>query len=122
MKGAAPMIAVGVGVAMLCLSAVWPLVFPASRTWTEEKAQRMAELSGQAHELGFKSVAAKQRPGGDPVAARKEYEAVRAELDKMQAEFENQKDAPNQVATWLRWAGAAVTLLGGAGVLVGRNS
>ena len=110
-------IAVGLGVALLAASLVWAFLFPASRSWTEEKSQRMSDLGSKAHLLGAQLDAAQRRPkmhGGRSAAELEaEYTQVKAELAELRQEFEGKRDAPKSAARFLQWAGIAL-VAGGA--------
>jgi len=119
-----PLILLGVGILLVVLSALWPLIFPASRSWTEEKSTRMTELGNEAHKLLFQAIQAKERPqpgGPSPREAQDKYDAAKAELDALKAEFEAVRDSPKNSGTYLRWTGIVMVLLGGGAVLTGRG-
>jgi hypothetical protein len=123
MKEVAPLGALGVGLALLGLSAVWGLVFPASMNWSEEKAARMSELSNEAHVLLYKADAEQTNPQtGEPGEAQQAYKAVKDELATLRKDFENQRDRPNTVARYMRWTGIGLVLLGGLGVMILKES
>ena len=124
MKSLLPLILVASGIVLLCMSFLWPLLFPASQAWTEEKSERMTELQNDAHQLLFLAERAKTRPtagGPSPSEARAKFKEAEAELEALRLEFEGIRDSPNTVGTYFRWAGTATTLLGGLAVLAGRN-
>jgi len=125
MKETAPVIAVGLGILLLAISALWGVLFPASQNWTNEKAQRMSELTGKVHGLLFKAEAERQNPAqasGAPGEAQQAYKAAKEELDKLKSEFESQRDRPQKIAQFMRWTGIGLVLVGGLGVLAGRNA
>jgi hypothetical protein len=110
-------IAVGLGVALLAASLVWAFLFPASRSWTEEKSKRMDELGSKGHVLVAQLDAAQRRPkmhGGRSAAEiEAEYKQVKAELTELREEFEGKRDAPKNAARFLQWAGILL-VAGGA--------
>ncbi len=124
MKEMLPAGAVGTGIFLLLLSGVWGFLFPATSSWTDEKAERMAGLTKEVHSLLFKSVGAKEQRGSqrgaDPKAAEAEYERAKEELATLREEFESARDSPTTAANYLRWVGTALVLLGGLGVMAGR--
>lgn len=112
------------GIVLLVGSALWGVLFPASNSWTEEKALRMRELSGKAHLLSFKAAAAKANPSmhsGPGADAVVEYRAAQQELAGLRNEFENRRDAPTTASSFLRWSGIALVLLGGLAVMATRG-
>ncbi|MEM8946343.1 MAG: hypothetical protein AAGD11_14320 [Planctomycetota bacterium] len=125
MKEMLPSAAVGVGVFLLLAGLLWSSVFPASNAWTDEKAQRMSELTGKVHKLLFKSVAAKEQRGKgrgvNPTEAKAEYDQAKAELEKLRTEFESARDNPKTAGNYLRYAGTGLVLLGGFGVMLARS-
>ena len=126
MKSTLPVAAVALGIALVAASALWGVLFPASNTWTEEKAARMRELSGKAHRLSFEAAAAKERPsmtaGRGAAEAQAAYDAARAELKILRDEFEGARDKPKTMGRYLSWVGAAMVLAGGLAAMSGRNS
>ena len=108
--------AVCLGVVFLLVSLIWGLLFPASRSWTTEKNNRMSELSVKGHLLGGELDAAQRRPnmhGGRSAAEiEAEYKQVSAELTQLREEFENKRDSPKTMASYLRWSGVAFVIAG----------
>ena len=124
MKSNAPLIVVGLGVLLVLLSALWPILFPAERNWTQEKAERMTELSNTAHQLLYEAIRAKENPkpgGPDRREAQQKYDDAKAELDALQAEFESNRDAPKNSAAGMRWTGIAMVLIGGCWVMIAKG-
>jgi hypothetical protein len=121
MKQSLPLILVALGVALVALGLLWKTLFPPTRSWTEEKSARMGELTKEVHALLFQVEAAKQRPsmtsGRNPAEVQEEYDSKKAELAALRAEFENQRDKPQTIASVLRWTGIALVLVGGVAIL-----
>ncbi len=121
MKSLLPLIFVGLGIFLVGLGILWPFVFPATRSWTEAKAQRMIELQNSAHQLLFLADRAKTRPkpgGPSPQEAQAKFNEAEAELDTLREEFEGIRDSPNTIGTYLRWAGIALVLIAGGATVV----
>ena len=124
MKALAPLILAGLGSLLLVLGLLWGVLFPAERTWTEEKSQQMTALQNEAHKLLFLAERAKTRPqpgGPTPSEAQAKFEAAKAELDALKAEFEGVRDSPQSTGSTLRWVGTGMVLLGGFALMLGRE-
>lgn len=124
MKSLLPTVLVGLGIVLLGLSFLWPLLFPASRSWTKEKSKQMTKLQNEAHKLLFMVDRAKTRPtpgGPSPREAKANFDKAKAELDTLRAEFESVRDSPKTAGTYLRWIGTTFVLLGGFAVMVARG-
>jgi hypothetical protein len=125
MKSVLPGVVVALGIVLLLVSAVWAILFPPARTWTDEKGARMAELSGKAHALGFE-LAAAQKPsmhkGRSLPEVKAEYDQVNAELTSLRDELGGKVAAPARASTILRWSGIAFVVAGGLVVFATRSS
>lgn len=126
MKEMLPMGAVGLGIFLLVLSAVWGFLFPASNSWTHEKAKRMSEVQDQVHILLYQAVAAKQRPnlksGKNPAEVQVQYQEAQEELKSLRTEFETLRDRPEAAAKGIRWAGIALVLIASGATLLMRSA
>jgi hypothetical protein len=125
MKSILPGAAVVVGFVLLVASALWSVVFPASRGWTDDKGQRMADLSARAHSLGFELTAAESnthRRGRSASEVKAEYDSVKAELNLLREELEGKKAAPNNASLVLRWTGGVLIVVGAIAVMATRGS
>ena len=120
-----PVIAVGVGAALLAASLVWGMLFPASRSWTDEKSERMSDLGTQAHKLGGQLEAARGRPtmhgGRNAAEVEAEYKQVTAELAELREEFEGKRDGPQTTASYFRWTGVICVALGAVVMMATRS-
>jgi hypothetical protein len=125
MKSTLSTLAVVLGAALLAVSFLWGVFFPAKAGWTEEKGERMAALTQQAHTMMFEVKAADEKPsmhsGKNPAEVKAEYEKVKAELDTLRAEFEGKRDSPKTAATFLRWSGIAFVVAGAIVVFANRG-
>jgi hypothetical protein len=106
---------IGVGIVMLLLSGIWTTLFPATSTWTDEKAQRQAEIHRRLHNLAF-VVGSSQPPsmhsGKDTGQAKKEYDGLKKEADDLANEFSTAHDRPQTTAKVLKWTGISLTIIG----------
>ena len=122
MKAAFPVSALMLGVLLLLASFGWSTLFPATRTWTTEKSQRLSELGGEANRLQFAIVNAQQNPsmhfGQNPAELQAAYDEVRDEYDRLHAEFENARQRPETAARLLRWSGIVCVGAAAAGLWV----
>jgi hypothetical protein len=117
-------IAIAVGMACLLGSLLWAILFPASRSWTEDKNTRMTDLGVQAHKLGGELDAAKRRPsmhGRKPADIEAEYTKVKEELTQLREEFQGKRDGPKTMASILRWSGIAFIVAGALVVMATRS-
>lgn len=115
MKGAISLGAVGLGVLCVALSLVWGFIFPATNQWTPEKAAALSELSDDVHKLMFQASAAEKNPRaykGNPAEVQAEYREKKAKLAEMQQELDSIKDSPQSSATFLRWTGIGLVVVG----------
>lgn len=122
MKTALPLTALLLGIALVVLSLAWAVIFPPTRTWTNEKSRRLAELGSETNRLKFAIVQARHQPsmhsGENPAELQAQYDQVREEYDQLHAEFESARDTPQTVATVLRWSGMALVAVAAGLVFV----
>jgi Tfp pilus assembly protein PilN len=123
MKSLFPTAALVLGLVLLAGSALWGLIFSPAGNLSEEKAQRLTELTMQAHELLFKvNASADGSPGAAPDAAVKaEYDKVKAELATLRQELTSVQDAPLKASAILRWSGVAFVAAGAFVMFVNRE-
>jgi hypothetical protein len=125
MKSFLPAAAVSLGVVLLVGSAAWAILFPASRTWTEEKSIRMTELGDKATALQLQIDQAKSRPsmhaGQNPAELKGQYDEVAAEYADLHKDFLNASNSPKTASSFLRWSGIAFVAAGALLVFVNRG-
>lgn len=125
MKRTIPLVTAGIGVLALVLSALWPVLFPPERSWTEDKSQQMADLSSRAHLLHVKVKMARPERGSDKPGysekTQQEYEEVTSRLESLKEELETAKEKPQTVATILKWSGLVMAGVGVAGWVATRQ-
>jgi hypothetical protein len=116
MKSSLPAAAVLVGVLLLLVSFAWGILFPATRTWTEEKSKRMADLNGKGHLLSMQITEAKESPaahkGRSLAELQKDYDSLQSEYSGLKADFGHARDSPKTTSTFLRWSGVAFVAAG----------
>lgn len=125
MKDTVSVILVGIGIPLLLLSFLWSTFFPPGSSWTDEKATRMSELTRESHKLLYASTAAEKsrsmKSEESAAELKTRYKEATEELKALREEFENQRDAPQTVATYLRWTGIGLVLIGGAANFVSKG-
>lgn len=114
------MIAAILGGVVLFVGLLWGWLFPAERAWTIEKADRMSELSHEAHLLHMKVKRGERDPRAfgdeEPGAVQKEYRDVTEELAALKQEFESAQSSPKTIGNTLRIGGMVVLLTGLVGL------
>jgi hypothetical protein len=123
---ALPVIAVGVGAALLAVSFLWVTLFPATSAWTDEKSERMSDLGVQAHKLVGQLEIAKTTPsmhGGRSAAEiDAEFKQVNSELAQLRDELQGKVDGPRSIARIFRWAGVVCLAIGAVIMMASRSS
>ncbi len=126
MKSTIPFAAIGVGFLLLAVSALWPILFPTTSTWTDEKSRQMSELSGKAHKLYYQVELAKRKPnmtgGKNPAVIQEEYKKVMAELSVLKDEFQAADEGPKTMSSYLKWTGIIVFGIGVIGWMAFKGS
>src|SRR5690349_5343805 len=108
MKTFLPATAVVLGILLLVGSVAWAILFPASRSWTQEKSKQLTELGNQATAIQLQIDRSKTRPsmhsGENPAELQEKYEQVAAEYKTLYAEFKGADAAPKTASVFLRWS------------------
>jgi hypothetical protein len=116
MKTAVPVGLIGLGLFLLALSGLWPKMFPGTAIWTPEKAERWAVVKDRLHNLSFVVNRAETKvsmhAGGDPSAAKTEYEQLKLEGAQLKADFETAANRPSIVSKYLKWTGMGLAIVG----------
>jgi hypothetical protein len=102
------------GFALVLISAMWSTLFPATNSWTPEKATRISEIKARLNDLGFAMQNSKNRiyNGRDPAAIKEEYDKLNAEFDELKNAFESAAVTPVTVASYFKWTGLALAAIG----------
>jgi hypothetical protein len=115
--------AIGLGAMLILASGVWTTLFPATSSWTPEKAAHWTEIKHRLYELSFTVHGNTRSPRGpSPAAAKAEYDALQKENDELKAEFESAANRPNVIARLLKWTGISLALVGIVGWFAIRDS
>ena len=115
MKSAIVFGAIIVGLLCLVTSSMWNNLFPATSHWTNEKAQRSAEVKARLAYLGGYVNATTPRSmhgGPDPATAKTEFDALTKENEQLNAEFESVASKPHTIAKVLKWTGIILAVVG----------
>jgi hypothetical protein len=116
MKSVLPVGLIVLGVFLLALSGIWPKLFPGTSIWTPEKAERWSEVKDRLHNLSFAVNRAEtnvsMHGGGDPSAAKSEYQQLQQEGAQLKADFETAANRPSTISKYLKWSGMSFAVLG----------
>jgi hypothetical protein len=123
MKSAIVFGAVILGFTLLILSSLWVKFFPATSSWTPEKAQRSAEVKDRLNNLSFLM----NRPpsmhrGSDTGTLKAEFDQLMKENEQLNTEFQTAYDRPNTVSKVLKWSGISLSIVGLIGWYAVKNS
>ena len=121
-----PLAAIGIGLILLVGSGLWPVLFPATRTWTDEKSRRLKELAAQEQLLLGKLEIAQHRPkmtgGQNPAMMKEQADEIRTEREALQAELTAATTGPEKMSSMLKWSGIVVLALGIVGHLATKEA
>jgi hypothetical protein len=126
MKSILSLTAIILGMLLMLVSATWVLMFPPTRSWTQDKSEQLSELGSETNRLKFAIVEAKNNPsmhsGQNPAELQQQYDEVREEYDVLHQEFLNASQRPQNMSTVLRWSGIALIIVGAVMTFIGRSS
>jgi hypothetical protein len=126
MKSILSLTAIILGMLLMLVSATWVLMFPPTRSWTQDKSEQLSELGSETNRLKFAIVEAKNNPsmhsGQNPAVLQQQYDEVREEYDVLHQEFLNASQRPQNMSTVLRWSGIALIIVGAVMTFIGRSS
>src|SRR5262245_43217432 len=106
--------AIGLGILLFVVSALWNTLFPPTARWTDEKAKRSSEIKGKLHNLAFIVNAPKPnlQRGQDLGQLKAEYEQLKKENEELNADFASATETPKTIAGFLKWSGISIALVG----------
>lgn len=123
---AIPPAAIGIGFLLLVASALWPVLFPATRTWTDEKSRRLKEIGAEEQALVGKIEYLQHRPsmtsGENPAVMKEKADKLREEREALQADLTAATEGPAQASAFLKWTGITVLVLGVIGHLATKDA
>ncbi len=107
---------IGVGLLLLVLSGLWVTLFPGNASWNKEKAERWGEVKNRLHNLAFVVNAPPGRTnmhsGPELGKAKEEYQQLQKENEQLKAEFGSAYDSPRTAATYMKWGGISLAVVG----------
>ena len=110
------------GSVVVALSFVWPLIFPAESRWTDEQAEAHAQAGTHFHSVAMGGPGhAKGRPKSSAKASQSEIEAARLRWEESKAALNAAQAKGKNTAGWLRYGGAAIALVGVAGLVLDKK-
>lgn len=117
MKSAIAMGTIALGFLLLVTSGLWTSLFPATSSWTTEKAQRAAQVKDRLSNLGpvVNSPRPRMHGGADPAQLKIEYDSLVRENETLNAEFQSAAHRPNTISNILKWTGISLAGIGIAG-------
>jgi hypothetical protein len=121
MKTALPTAAILLGIVFLVGSAVWAMVFPPSRVWTNEKSARMSELNDQADAIKLQLSKGKFKPGESAAKLQESYDKVSEEYKALHQEYLGATQSPKTAKSFLWWSGIAFIVAGTVVVFAKRD-
>jgi hypothetical protein len=115
-----------VGSVVVALSFIWPIIFPPESRWTDEQAEEHSKAGTHFHSLAMGGPGrAKNRSGLNGKSAQKasasEIEAARRRWEESKAALDAAQVKGKSTAGWLRYGGAAVALVGVAGLVLNKR-
>jgi hypothetical protein len=114
------------GSVVVALSFIWPVIFPAESRWTDEQAEAHSKAGTHFHSIAMGGPGrAKSRSGPNGTSAQKasesDIEAARLRWEESKAALEAAQVKGKSTAGWLRYGGAAVALVGVAGLVLDKR-
>ncbi|HJS06844.1 MAG TPA: hypothetical protein VJ809_04265 [Pirellulales bacterium] len=114
------------GCVVVTLSFIWPLIFPPESRWTEEQAAEHSKAGTHFHSIAMGGHShTKSRSGSNGKAAAKvsesELAAARRRWEESKAALDAAQVKGKSTAGWLRYGGAAIALVGVAGLVLDKR-
>ena len=104
---------IAAGLILVVASVIWPKLDTGRSSWSDEKAKAYQDVSLDYHNLSFR----------DPNKAenRRLLDETKAKFEVLKSELDSSRERGNKVATWLRWTGVVLAIVGGVGVMTTRE-
>ena len=111
-----------VGSIVVALSFLWPVLFPPESRWTDEQAEAHAKAGTHYHSIAMGGPGrGKTRGGKAAKASESEIEAARLRWEESKAALNAAQQEGTNTAGWLRYGGAAIALVGVAGLVLDKR-
>jgi hypothetical protein len=114
MKSAVALGALVLGILLLAIGGFWSSMFPATSSWTEEKAVRSAQVKERLSNLGpiVNSTRVTMHGGADRGALKAEFDQLMKENEQLNAAFQSAYDSPQTMSKVLKWSGISLVVAG----------
>jgi hypothetical protein len=113
MKTAVVLSLLVLGLILFCTGALWPKIFPATTTWTDEKANRTAEVNERIAALNYvQSQPISMHAGEDRGLVQRELIDLMREKDQLNSEFHDAVARPHTASLVFRISGLFIAAVG----------
>jgi hypothetical protein len=116
---------IAIGTVLIVLSFLWAYVFPPENRWTQEQAEEHARAGTYLHKLAHPGSHAHlkgQTHSHDHSEVNQvELEAARLRWQESKAALNDAQNRSQATAGWLRYSGAALAVLGVAGLVLNKK-
>jgi len=115
----AAMSCVVIGLALVALSVVFPRIFTGRTRWSEQQAIAYQKAAAKLHQLSMEST---NTPAENQSRTlQNELADIRSEYAALRDQLEAARAAPHRLATYLRYTGVFLAVLGVAGLVFQRT-
>jgi hypothetical protein len=104
----------GLGFVLLILSTIWSSLFPATSTWTDEKAKRSGDIKARMAYLGgiVNNPSARTRSAAEIEKAKTELATLTTQNEQLNSEFNSAANTPQTVSRVMKWSGIGLAIAG----------
>jgi hypothetical protein len=104
----------GLGFVLLILSTIWSSLFPATSTWTDEKAKRSGDIKARMAYLGgiVNNPSARTRSAAEIEKAKTELATLTTQNEQLNSEFNSAANTPQTVSRVMKWSGIGLAIIG----------
>lgn len=105
---------IALGILLLVVSTIWTNLSGAKSSWTDEKAERSAQVQASIPALAGKvnALKANARTANDAATLQAELDALKKENEQLNAEFDAAANAPKRMSKILKWTGISLAVVG----------
>jgi|SRR3954454_9752052 hypothetical protein len=101
------------GFILLISGSLWTTLFPATSSWTEEKATRSSKVKNRLNDLGYLlNRPVNMQNGADRGALQAELKQLTEENQQLNADFQSAYDSPRTASKILKWSGISLAVVG----------